>query len=504
MVLQSSGAISLNDIQTEFGGTNPISISEYYDAATGVPASGTISFSHFYGKSAIVPGQQWYVSPGTYTFTVPSNITFVSAVAIGGGGGSSRANKYAAGWSTTGYGGGGGGGGGLAYGTFTVTPGDTITVVVGAGGSAGNTSVANGGAGGESYIYHNGNYMIRAYGGSGGVASTAATSSSGGSNYINTTYVTSSGGHVGGAGAYGALRGNGGGGGGTAGYTGTGGYGIPSTSLPQTSLGDGGKGGNSQGSGSTAGGGGGVGLLGSGVVDPTPYTGSGATGSGGNRGLSGIGGGLFGGGSSGYYYSTTAGLPGADGGVRIVWGEESRKYPSSTNIPDIIPDSDILLTSSYQSQLSTWGYTPDSIIYRSSIHGLTNRAFHALCDRFEKSIVVIKAANGYIFGGISVKGWRSTGYKNSPDTNPFVFNLYGNSSAPIKWNMNSTSNNIYTNPNYGPTFGSGHDIYTNLDTNTMYENDNSYGSASGYTGRVTGYTNSGTNRIVEVEVWSIT
>lgn len=52
MALQTSGAISLNDIQTEFGGSNPISLSEYYGAAAGIPASGTISIGDFYGASA--------------------------------------------------------------------------------------------------------------------------------------------------------------------------------------------------------------------------------------------------------------------------------------------------------------------------------------------------------------------------------------------------------------------------------------------------------------------
>lgn len=55
MALQSSGAISLSDVQTEHGGSNPISISEYYDADTGVPASGTISLSDFYGTSSFSP-----------------------------------------------------------------------------------------------------------------------------------------------------------------------------------------------------------------------------------------------------------------------------------------------------------------------------------------------------------------------------------------------------------------------------------------------------------------
>lgn len=52
MALQSSGAISLANVQTEFGGSAPTSISEYYAAASGVPASGTISLSDFYGASA--------------------------------------------------------------------------------------------------------------------------------------------------------------------------------------------------------------------------------------------------------------------------------------------------------------------------------------------------------------------------------------------------------------------------------------------------------------------
>jgi len=51
MALQSSGQISLQDIQDEFGGSHPISLSEYYGVDT-VPASGEISFNDFYGASA--------------------------------------------------------------------------------------------------------------------------------------------------------------------------------------------------------------------------------------------------------------------------------------------------------------------------------------------------------------------------------------------------------------------------------------------------------------------
>lgn len=55
MTLQTSGPISLGNIQTEFGGSNPISLSEYYDVAAGIPASGTISIGDFYGATAFVP-----------------------------------------------------------------------------------------------------------------------------------------------------------------------------------------------------------------------------------------------------------------------------------------------------------------------------------------------------------------------------------------------------------------------------------------------------------------
>jgi hypothetical protein len=58
MPLPLSGVISLTDIQTEFGGTNPIELNEYYRGGAfvpnsapnaSIPTSGTISLSNFYG-----------------------------------------------------------------------------------------------------------------------------------------------------------------------------------------------------------------------------------------------------------------------------------------------------------------------------------------------------------------------------------------------------------------------------------------------------------------------
>jgi hypothetical protein len=50
MTLQTAGSIKSSQIQTEFGGTNPISMSQYYGLDSGIPTSGPIKFSDFYGK----------------------------------------------------------------------------------------------------------------------------------------------------------------------------------------------------------------------------------------------------------------------------------------------------------------------------------------------------------------------------------------------------------------------------------------------------------------------
>ena len=55
MTIKSSGSLALTEIQAEFGGSSPISLSEYYRNGayvtsnnTGVPTSGQISFNQFY------------------------------------------------------------------------------------------------------------------------------------------------------------------------------------------------------------------------------------------------------------------------------------------------------------------------------------------------------------------------------------------------------------------------------------------------------------------------
>ena len=68
MALQSSGAISLQDLKTEFGDTGSSSLSEFYRGGSlvpntgtnaAVPTSGQISLTDFYGAAATAESWQW-------------------------------------------------------------------------------------------------------------------------------------------------------------------------------------------------------------------------------------------------------------------------------------------------------------------------------------------------------------------------------------------------------------------------------------------------------------
>lgn len=82
MALPASGTITLAQIQTEFGGTNPISLSEYYRGGpyvttnnTGVPTSGTIQLSNFYGAV-----KQFSVT-NTTQYSTPQNLRTLAIAA---------------------------------------------------------------------------------------------------------------------------------------------------------------------------------------------------------------------------------------------------------------------------------------------------------------------------------------------------------------------------------------------------------------------------------------
>ena len=277
-----------------------------------------------------VVGQQAYTSAGTFTFVVPTGVTRVSTVAVGGGG-----KGYAQNPSTCLNG--GGGGGALAYANnVVVTPGESLNVRV--GGLCGPLN------GQSTYLQRSSTSLVEAGGGSGAPAGGA-----GGVVIVGTGY-------AGGAGfvrSPGTNVGRTAGGGGAGGYSGAGGAGGNSfTGSPSSTAGTGGAGGGGGGGGCTplgtgnggGGGGGGVGLLGQGsngaagaTLDAGGVGGGGGSGGGcagtgyitcccgSNKRSVGGSGGIHGGGGGGGDNLQDAGR----GGLRIIWPGTTRSFPST-------------------------------------------------------------------------------------------------------------------------------------------------------------------------------
>ncbi len=100
-------------------------------------------------------GTQTYTTPGTYNWTVPNGIysITVNTVVAGGGGSGGGGWTNCVGSNGDAYTGGAGGSGGFRTSqTLTVTPGESLTVVVGAGGTAGLYRYTAGGQGGSSSV----------------------------------------------------------------------------------------------------------------------------------------------------------------------------------------------------------------------------------------------------------------------------------------------------------------------------------------------------------------
>lgn len=264
-------------------------------------------------------GQQAYTCSGTYSWVAPSGVTSVSVVAVGGGAAGTPGSYVCC----VGYvAGGGGGGGGLGYiNSYSVTPGNSYSLVVGARASSNQ-------AGNFSQFVNA--TTVKGFGGNG-----AGSAPTGG------TYYGTGGGDGGNAGTLANC--NGSGGGGAGGYSGKGGNGggLYSFAGSNAAACSGGAGGGAAYNGSCWGGagGGGVGILGKGTTgaggSTSGYPHGGGGGSGGATGGSNTSsgtvaiGGLYGGGGGGSPGTGTQGGQGEQGAVRIIWPGTTRSFPST-------------------------------------------------------------------------------------------------------------------------------------------------------------------------------
>lgn len=233
MALPASGPLAFTNIQTEFGGTNPIGLNEYYrggpfvpvsTSTTTIPSSGTIAANNFYGTAKRINVPLTIGSP-TYNYDVynnrgPGYVAGISDVTLtvspGVTVGSTSTGAYAM----------------LVPSSFS--PGDTVTITnngviqgMGGGGGPGQFGASNGtpGSVGGNALYVNRpvtiqNNSVIAGGGGGGGAGGGYTPDKGPSDW--------GGGGGGGAGYNGGAGGGGGypGGPGSSSSGGGGGGGI--------------------------------------------------------------------------------------------------------------------------------------------------------------------------------------------------------------------------------------------------------------------------------------
>jgi hypothetical protein len=178
MTLQSSGPISLSDIKAEFGGVDPISLRDYYALASGLPASGAISFSDFYGRRFIV--YETITSDRAWSPKV-NLANFIQIWVMGAGGSGGHGWPDTSGFTEGAASGSGGGAGGVAVsriaasslaGSYSITVGDG-----GVGVRLTDEGSRNGNAGSGSR-FSGGGLDIRGNGGGAGQARYSSTSGS--------------------------------------------------------------------------------------------------------------------------------------------------------------------------------------------------------------------------------------------------------------------------------------------------------------------------------------
>jgi len=330
-----------------------------------------------------------FANVGTTTWTVPLDVTRIGVLVVAGGGGGGGAPDRT--------GGGGGAGGFICKSSFIVTPDDTISVTIGAGGAGGQRAYPSVGTnGGDSYFG-----SLRAIGGGGGGGGGSQPRSGGSSGGVyhgspsNSATSELGQGNVGGYSGYdsgsmsGTFGGSGGGGAGGAGLSassqtcgGVGGIGAQCIIISEPEYFSGGGGGSAQLASSVSGCVAGVGGLGGGASGAR-YIDSGQYGVDGSNAVPNTGGG--GGGGAGIYNSGGScvsgfcGIGGAGGsGIVVLCVPTSMPISSTLNDTSFfISGTSSEVTSTFSSINNPHGitYYTNSTSFPSTATVLSNGSF---------------------------------------------------------------------------------------------------------------------------------
>jgi hypothetical protein len=100
------------------------------------------------------------------------------------------------------------------------------------------------------------------------------------------------------------------------------------------------------------------------------------------------------------------------------------------------------------------------LLYRGTLHGFKASDFHSKCDNIPKTLTVIKATSGNVFGGYTETTWDQID-RSKFDNNAFLFSLINKENSPMKVSISTGFLAIHCHSQYGPIFGTnsiGNDI----------------------------------------------
>jgi hypothetical protein len=158
----------------------------------------------------------------------------------------------------------------------------------------------------------------------------------------------------------------------------------------------------------------------------------------------------------------------------------------------------VLLSREQQKQLCAWLNKKKQkwkLLYRATRDGFRSSDFHRLCDGKGPTFTIIKSREGHLFGGYTAVSWHCNNCYTD-DQKAFIFTLSNPHGIPPTRYRKQNSNAVYGSSSYGPTFGSGHDLYicdnSNSSTNSYSNFPASYADTTGkgnvtFTGRYNGW-----------------
>jgi hypothetical protein len=104
---------------------------------------------------------------------------------------------------------------------------------------------------------------------------------------------------------------------------------------------------------------------------------------------------------------------------------------------------------------------PVELLYQSSGSAFSPMAFHATCDGHPSTVVLIRAADGGVYGGYAHPPWESMGlggFVKDMDLRTFVFALRagegeGDGQVAVRLPLGNSGSALYCEPGRGPCFG---------------------------------------------------